>query len=106
MGEDLAIYKKLYAEQQDIIEKRLDLDGLQYGLGAFPSLQRVTVTSEAHRLYLGSPCYETPLIRSFPQSFNYLLPWPWLSDELFSELYEDKNLGRCTRILAWLYSST
>ncbi|KAG4432250.1 hypothetical protein IFR05_012256 [Cadophora sp. M221] len=75
--DNVALYQRLYEEQQEIIDQGLDVSALGDALLAFPSLERVTLTSEAHQLGIHAPRYPTPLIKSFPPSFNYPAPWPW-----------------------------
>lgn len=75
--DNVALYQQLYEEQQEIIGQGLDIIALMDALLAFPALKKVTLTSEAHQLGIHAPRYPTPLIRSFPPSFNYPAPWPW-----------------------------
>ena len=75
--DNFSLYQQLYEDQQDIIEHGLDTMVLKDAFLAFSSLEKVTVTSEAHQLGIHAPRFPTPLIRSFPPSFNYPAPWPW-----------------------------
>jgi hypothetical protein len=78
--ENFALYNMLYLEQQQIIEAKLDIDTFRYGLIAFTSLKRVTITSEVHHQRVRTSLQEyrhfTPLTRSFPRGFEYPCPWP------------------------------
>lgn len=81
LDENFDLYNRLYAEQQAIIEASFDIECFGRGLSSFPALKRITVTSEAYRPTIISPCYPTPLIRSFPIGFNYPGPLPWKCEE-------------------------
>lgn len=77
LDENFALYRQYYEEQQEIITAGLDVEALRAALSSFPALERLTVTSEAHRPGIHAPRYTTPMIRSFPPSFNYPVAWPW-----------------------------
>jgi hypothetical protein len=78
IAESFQIYCQLYNEQQHIIESREDMEVLRLGLQQLPNLKRVTLTSEAWRLHLYFPLYETPFFRSLKPSMSMVYPWPWL----------------------------
>lgn len=71
-----AYYMELYRQQEEVIASGADKEALQYGLRRFPSLRKVTVTPAAHGM-LFCPLYRTPMIRAFPEGFNYPLPRGW-----------------------------
>lgn len=74
---NIALYRQIYLEQQDILDSGLHCIALVESLEAFPTLEKVNLTSEAHQLAIHAPRYPTPLISSFPPSFNYPAPSPW-----------------------------
>ncbi|KPM40562.1 hypothetical protein AK830_g5997 [Neonectria ditissima] len=81
VAESYRLYQMLLREQDQVIDSNSDEEALQYGLERFSNLKRVTITPAAH----GSPVrplYETPMIRSLPRGFIYLLPrgWPVTED--------------------------
>ncbi|KAF2166668.1 hypothetical protein M409DRAFT_23299 [Zasmidium cellare ATCC 36951] len=89
LDESFDLYNRLYEEQETIIRDGLDVEAFREGLRAFTALQRVTVTSEAYRPNIITPCYSTPLIISFPLGYSYPAPWPWMPetvDEAHSEI--------------------
>lgn len=71
-----AYYQELQYQERDVRVSGDDCDVFQYGLKRFPSLRRVTITPAAHG-FLSTPMYETPMIRAFPQGFNYPIPRSW-----------------------------
>lgn len=84
--EDWDYYRKLLGQQREAIKSEADIEALKYGLEKFPALRRVTMTSDAHG-FLFAPKYETPMIRSFPYGFNYLIPngWPYRDKDIQPE---------------------
>jgi hypothetical protein len=44
--ENFAYYNQLYREQQEIVKVQRDVEAFRRGLSAFPSIQRVTITTE------------------------------------------------------------
>lgn len=83
------LYNRLYDEQQAIIEAGEDVETLVLGLVSFPSLKRLTVSSEAWRIKPLFPRYETPFFRSLPPGFQMPQPWPWLGRD-YDDLSEDQ----------------
>jgi len=75
--ESFYLYLQLYKEQQEIIKAGLDVKAFRMALSAFPLLDRVVVTSEAHMRQIQYPRYPTPLLRSFPPSFDYPSSSAW-----------------------------
>jgi hypothetical protein len=75
--ENLDIYRRLYEDQTRIIQEKADVLAFRRGLAEFPVLQRITLTSEAHRPAVHRPCHITPMIQSLPINFMYPCPWPW-----------------------------
>ncbi|PVH71862.1 hypothetical protein DL98DRAFT_360144, partial [Cadophora sp. DSE1049] len=71
---NFALYQRLYEDQQDIIKRGIDVIALNEAMLSFPSLEKVTVTPTAHQPGIHAPRFPTPLIRSFPPSFNYPSP--------------------------------
>ncbi|KAH8812181.1 hypothetical protein F5884DRAFT_304576 [Xylogone sp. PMI_703] len=88
LDENFALYRQFYKEQQEIIKAGSDVEALRKGLSAFVALQRVTVTNETHRASIYNPRYPTPMIRSFPPSFNYPIPWGWCGDSTEMDLFK------------------
>ncbi|KAI1163969.1 hypothetical protein F5B18DRAFT_288924 [Nemania serpens] len=76
LGEYWAYYQSLLRQQQEVLESRAHVRALESGLGRFPALRKISVTAATHgRIF--TPVYETPMIRAFPQGFNYAIPgWP------------------------------
>lgn len=70
-------YQELVRQQLEAMATNADAEAFKYGLQRFPALRRVTITPAAHGWHLGQPLYETPMIRSFPPSFNYPIPFSW-----------------------------
>ncbi|KAL6399660.1 F-box domain, cyclin-like [Ilyonectria robusta] len=91
-----AYYQKLIQQQDEVLASGADIDAFRYGLERFPSLIRVTITPATHG-FLFSPLYQTPMIRSFPYGFNYLIPrntWPTIEhDEPEAHLWNDGGPG-------------
>ncbi|KAK8022443.1 hypothetical protein PG993_013210 [Apiospora rasikravindrae] len=73
-----AYYRKLVKQQEEVLATGADIDALTYGLARFPALRRLTIAPAAHGL-LHEPLYETPMIRAFPDGFNYPIPRGWLT---------------------------
>lgn len=101
-------YQQLLQEQRGVLESNADAEAFEYGLQRFPALRRVTVTPAAHG-WLFRPLYETPMIRSFPPSFNYPIPRSWPLEAVTQKPWEitpedEKNTWRgfrfATRMLA------
>lgn len=65
-------------QQEDVLADLSDLEAFLYGVKQFPALKRVTITPAVHG-NLFAPLYPTPMIRAFPQGFNYPIPrgWPY-----------------------------
>lgn len=102
MQESWTYYHDLLRQQDEVIDSGADEEALRYGLQRFPALRKVTVTPEAHG-WLFKPLYETPMIRAFPQGFNYPIPrgWPYsrLSTLNVAPWEESKERWRgCTMI--------
>jgi hypothetical protein len=73
-------YQELLLRQDEVLASGADIEALRYGLKRFPALRRVTITPAAHGM-LFVPLYETPMIRAFPDGFNYPLPRGWPTPE-------------------------
>ncbi|KAH7398480.1 hypothetical protein BKA66DRAFT_407303 [Pyrenochaeta sp. MPI-SDFR-AT-0127] len=71
------LYQRLYQEEQDIIKRQVDVAALQRALGDFPSLRRITLTSEVWRPWNLYPNYDTPFYRSLPPGFRKPSVFPW-----------------------------
>ncbi|RAH71882.1 uncharacterized protein BO66DRAFT_370399 [Aspergillus aculeatinus CBS 121060] len=69
-------YQNLLAQQAEVLIHQSDVEALVYGLRRFPALERITITPAAHG-WLYQPLYETPMIRAFPNGFNYPIPRGW-----------------------------
>ncbi len=69
-------YQRLLEQQEEVLASRADVDAQRYALERFPSLRRIIITPEAHGK-LDAPIYEMPMIRSFPDGFNYPIPQSW-----------------------------
>ncbi|KAI0459240.1 hypothetical protein F5B21DRAFT_527033 [Xylaria acuta] len=71
-----AYYQGLLRQQQEVLDTRAHVRALESGISRFPALRKITITGVAHgRLF--TPVYETPMIRAFPNGFNYAIPsWP------------------------------
>lgn len=78
MPEDAAwtYYQELLSQQELAILAKADIKAFEVGLESFPNLRRVTITPLAHG-FLFTPGYETPMIRAFPEAFNYPLCRGW-----------------------------
>lgn len=85
-------YQQLMQQQNEVLNSGADVDAFRYGLSRFPSLKRITITPGAHG-FLYSPLYETPMIRSFPYGFNYLIPRTWPTDEVDDPVAHDWDNG-------------
>lgn len=57
-------YKKLTKEQRAVLESASE----------FEALRCATPTPAAHGVYMGSPLYQTPMLRAFPETFAYPMP--------------------------------
>lgn len=75
-----AYYQQLVRQQNEILRSGADMTAFCYALPRFPSLRRVTVTPAAHG-FLFNPLYPTPMIRAFPDGFNYPIPRGWPTAE-------------------------
>ncbi|KAI0483664.1 hypothetical protein F4859DRAFT_473725 [Xylaria cf. heliscus] len=72
-GDSWAYYQGLLRQQREVLASQAHIRALESRIGCFPALQKITVTGVAHgRLF--TPVYETPMIRSFPDGFNYAIP--------------------------------
>lgn len=82
LSECWEFYRSLIRQQDDVLAGKLDEAAFIYGIKQFPALKKVTVTPAAHGV-LFTPLYQTPMIRSFPEGFNYPIPrgWPHPSHE-------------------------
>lgn len=69
-------YQELIRQQQEVLATNSDEAAFKYGLQHFPALRRIVITPAAHG-FLFMPLYETPMIRAFPRSFNYPVPYAW-----------------------------
>ncbi|PWY81740.1 hypothetical protein BO94DRAFT_601809 [Aspergillus sclerotioniger CBS 115572] len=89
-------YRRLFDEQRRVFTTNADMDALRYGLEQFPSLKRITITPAAHG-WLFNPLYETPMIRSFSEGFNYPIPrgWPRRRD------WRDRNRASMGKEKQW-----
>lgn len=76
MSESWEIYRALLRKQADVLAGNYDRDAFLYGLERFPALEKVTVTPAAHGVPF-APLYHSPMIRSFPEGFNYPIPRGW-----------------------------
>ncbi|CAG8379394.1 unnamed protein product [Penicillium salamii] len=81
-------YRTLIRQQDDFLASKSDEKAFIHGLKQFPTLAKVTVTPAAHG-FLFNPLYQTPMIRSFPEGFNYPIPrgWPLPVHEQPEEVY-------------------
>ncbi|KAJ5124228.1 uncharacterized protein N7515_008053 [Penicillium bovifimosum] len=70
-------YRRLLRQQKRVLAGRSDLEAFAFGVKQFPALKRVTITPAAHG-GLNNPLYQTPMIRAFPDGFNYPVPRGWL----------------------------
>ncbi|OJJ96273.1 hypothetical protein ASPACDRAFT_47043 [Aspergillus aculeatus ATCC 16872] len=69
-------YQNLFTQQAEVLIRQSDVEALVYGLRRFPALERITLIPAAHG-WLYQPLYETPMIRAFPNGFNYPIPRGW-----------------------------
>lgn len=76
MSESWEIYRTLLRKQADVLAGNYDREAFLYGLERFPALKKVTVTPAAHGVPF-APLYHSPMIRSFPEGFNYPIPRGW-----------------------------
>jgi hypothetical protein len=76
MSESWEIYRALLRKQADVLAGNYDGEAFLYGLERFPALKKVTVTPAAHGITF-APLYFSPMIRSFPEGFNYPIPRGW-----------------------------
>ncbi|OGE55178.1 hypothetical protein PENARI_c005G02244 [Penicillium arizonense] len=88
LSECWEFYRTLIRQQDDVLARKFDEEAFIHGIKQFPALKKVTVTPAAHGI-LFTPLYQTPMIRSFPQGFNYPIPrgWPLPSHEQPEEVY-------------------
>ncbi|KAJ5214408.1 hypothetical protein N7449_001577 [Penicillium cf. viridicatum] len=73
LSECWEFYRTLIRQQDDVLAGKFDEEAFIHGIKQFPALKKVTVTPAAHGV-LFTPLYQTPMIRSFPQGFNYPIP--------------------------------
>ncbi|KAJ6188430.1 hypothetical protein N7519_003338 [Penicillium mononematosum] len=76
LSECWEFYRALIRQQDDVLAGKFDEEAFIQGIKQFPALKKVTVTPAAHGV-LFAPLYQTPMIRSFPQGFNYPIPRGW-----------------------------
>lgn len=76
LGECWKLYRELIRQQDDVLAGNYDEEAFLYGLKQFPALKKVTITPAAHGV-ASRPLYQTPMIRAFPQGFNYPIPRGW-----------------------------
>lgn len=81
-------YQWLLRQQREVLATDTDAKTFKYALRRFPALRRVTITPSAHGC-LFRPLYETPMIRAFPSSFNYPIPYSWPVKKKMQRLWED-----------------
>ena len=88
LSECWEFYRTLIRQQDDVLAGKSDEEAFIHGLKRFPALTKVTVTPPAHG-FLSNPLYQTPMIRSFPEGFNYPIPhgWPLPSHDQPEEAY-------------------
>ncbi|KAJ5130216.1 uncharacterized protein N7515_006255 [Penicillium bovifimosum] len=79
LGECWQHYLELLRQQKDVLAGQSDLEAFAFGVRQFPALKRVTITPAAHGTPI-TPLYPTPMIRVFPEGFNYPIPRGWLYD--------------------------
>ncbi|KAL2855796.1 hypothetical protein BJX68DRAFT_280055 [Aspergillus pseudodeflectus] len=111
MKQSWQYFQTLCQQQEDVIRLNKDAEALAYGLRRLPALKRVTITPAAHG-WIFAPLYETPMIRAFPEGFNYPIPrgWPHISGgdlkpqpgrwEIEGVREEFRGFGIATRALA------
>ncbi|KAJ5322607.1 hypothetical protein N7452_010896 [Penicillium brevicompactum] len=82
LSECWEFYRTFIRQQDDVLVGKSDEEAFIHGLKRFPALPKVNVTPAAHG-FLFNPLYQTPMIRSFPERFNYPMPrgWPLPSHE-------------------------
>ncbi|KAH7140069.1 hypothetical protein B0J13DRAFT_609188 [Dactylonectria estremocensis] len=86
-------YQKLIQQQDEVLASGADIDAFRYGLECFPSLTRITITLATYGFPF-LPLHQTPMIRSFPYGFNYLIPrtWPTIEhDEPEAHLWNNEG---------------
>ncbi|CAG8159107.1 unnamed protein product [Penicillium salamii] len=76
LSECWEFYRTLIRQQDNVLAAKSDEEAFIHGLKQFPALTKVTVTPAAHG-FLFNPLYQTPMIRSFPEGFNYPIPRGW-----------------------------
>ncbi|CAM1505512.1 Fc.00g111490.m01.CDS01 [Cosmosporella sp. VM-42] len=69
-------YQTLLRQQRDVLNSESHVHALEAGLERFSALRKITITTAAHGRWL-KPLYETPMIRAFPEGFNYPIPPGW-----------------------------
>jgi hypothetical protein len=69
-------YQKLLEQPEEVLASGADADAPRYAMERFPLLRRIIITPATHRK-LDAPLYEIPVIRSFPEGFNYPIPHSW-----------------------------
>ncbi|KAI1737391.1 hypothetical protein F4680DRAFT_468176 [Xylaria scruposa] len=73
LEESWAYYRSLLRQQQEVLDSRAHIRAFESAIGRFPALRKITITDAAHG-QPPTPLYETPMIRAFPDGFNYALP--------------------------------
>lgn len=96
-------YQELIRQQHEVLGTNADEAAFNYGLQHFPALRRVTITPAGHG-FLFRPLYETHMIRAFPRSFNYPIPYTWPIARYSQKLWErtsesEKDTWRAFRIV-------
>ncbi|GKT51310.1 uncharacterized protein ColSpa_11491 [Colletotrichum spaethianum] len=78
LKESYAHYEDLLRQQDEVLSSGADTVALEdaFRRECFPNLCRITITPVAHG-FLFTPLYETPMIRSLPYGFNYMIPRSW-----------------------------
>ncbi|CEJ87445.1 hypothetical protein VHEMI04418 [[Torrubiella] hemipterigena] len=99
MPEDAAwaYYQKLVSQQELAMLAKVDMKAFVIGLESFPNLRRVIITPLAHGLIF-APGYETPMIRAFPEAFNYSMDTGSVSCEFVRDKW--RGYRNVTRSLA------
>lgn len=81
-------YRNLIRQQDGVLARKSAEEAIIHGLKRFPILTKVTISPTVHG-FLFNPLYQTPMIRSFPEGFNYPMPrgWPLPSHDQPEEVY-------------------
>ncbi|KAF2705098.1 hypothetical protein K504DRAFT_494448 [Pleomassaria siparia CBS 279.74] len=87
--ESFRVYRQLWDDQQRIIQNGEDVKALRQGLLRLSNLKRITLTSEAWRMYYLFPKYETPFFRSLLPGQRMVYPWAWLGHDSYQDEDED-----------------